>query len=67
MFEVTRKNCYKRNLETVIDNNSQYVWINLRDFETEIESKWLNIFNKHDDKSTLNYRRELSFKLIEYL
>ena len=53
MFEVTRKNCYKRNLETVIDNNSQYVWINLRDFEVETESKWLNIFNKHGNKSTL--------------
>ena len=60
MLEITRKNCYKCNLETVIDNNSQYFWINLRDFEVETESKWLNIFNKHGDKSTLNYRRELT-------
>ena len=60
MFEVTRKNCYKCDLETAIDSNSQYFWINLRDFEVETESKWLNIFNKHGDKSTLNYRRELT-------
>ena len=45
MLGITRKNCYKCDLETVIDNNSQYFWINLRDFEAETESKWLNIFN----------------------
>ena len=60
MLEITRKNCYKCDLETVIDNNSQYFWINLRDFEVETESKWLNIFNKHGNKSTLKYRRELT-------
>ena len=60
MFEVTRKNCYKCDLETVIDNNSQYFWINLRDFEFETESKWLDIFNKHGNKSTLKYTRELT-------
>ena len=60
MLEITRKNCYKCDLETVIDNNSQYFWINLRDFETETESKWLNIFNKHGNKSTLKYRIELT-------
>ena len=60
MFEVTKKNCYKCDLETIIDNNSQYFWINLRDFEVETESKWLNIFNKHGNKSTLKYRRELT-------
>ena len=60
MFEITRKNCYKCDLETIIDNNSQYFWINLRDFEVETESKWLNIFNKHGNKSTLKYRRELT-------
>ena len=38
----------------------QYFWINLRDFEVETESKWLNIFNKHGDKSTLKYKRELT-------
>ena len=28
MLEITRKNCYKFDLETIIDNNSQYFWIN---------------------------------------
>ena len=60
MLDITRKNCYKCDLETVIDNNSQYFWSNLRDFETERESKWLNIFNKYGNKSTLKCRRELT-------
>ena len=47
MFEITRKNCYKCDLETTIDNNSQYFWINLKDYEAETEGKWLNMFNKH--------------------
>ena len=63
MFEIKKKNCYKCDLETVIDNNSQYFWINLRDFEVETESKWLNIFNKHGNKSTLKYRRELTLNI----
>ena len=45
MFELTKKNCYKCDLEPVIDNNKKYFWINLRDFEVKTESKWLNIFN----------------------
>ena len=60
MFEVTKKNCDKCNLKTIIDNNSQYFWINLRDFEAETKNKRLNIFNKHGNKSTLKYRRELT-------
>ena len=60
MFEVTKKKCYKCHLETITDNNSQYLWINLRDFEVEIENKWLNIFNKHGNESTLKHRRELT-------
>ena len=60
MLEITRKNCYKCDLETVIDNNSQYFWINLRDFEAETVSKWLNMFNKHGNKSTMKYRKELT-------
>ena len=60
MLEITKKNCYKCNLETIIDNNRQYFWINLRDFEAQKESKWLNIFNKHGNKSALKYRRELT-------
>ena len=35
MLEITRKNCYKCDLETIISNDSQYFWINLRDFEAE--------------------------------
>ena len=40
MLEITRKNCYQCDLETIInnDNNSQYFWINLRDFGAETES-----------------------------
>ena len=56
MLEITRKNCYKCDLETIIDNNSQYFWINLRDFEAGPERKSLNMFNKHVNKSTLKYR-----------
>ena len=53
MLEITSKNCCKCDLETIIDNKSQYVWIDLRDFEAETESKWLNIFNKYGNKSTV--------------
>ena len=60
MLEITSKNCYKYDLETIIDSNSQYFWINLRDFEVETESKWLNIFNKHGNKSTLKYKIEIT-------
>ena len=71
MLEITRKNCFKCDLETIIDNNSQYFWINLKDFEVERESKWLNMFNKQGNKSTLKYRRKLtptlSFNLMEHL
>ena len=60
MLEITKKNCYKCDLETVIDNNSQYFWINLRDFEVGTKRKWFNNFNKYGNKSTLKYRRELT-------
>ena len=60
MLEITSKNCYKCDLETIIDNNGQDFWINLRDFEVETESKWLNIFNKHGNKSTLKYKSEIT-------
>ena len=62
-LEITSKNCYKYDLETIIDNNGEYFWINLRDFEVETESKWLNIFNKHCNKSTLKYRREITLDI----
>ena len=42
MLEITRKNCYKCDLETIIDNNSQYFWINLKDFELRQKvSDWI--------------------------
>ena len=59
MLQITRKNCYKCDLDTIINNNSQYFWINLGDFEVETESKRFNVFNKHGNMSTLKYRREL--------
>ena len=60
MLEITRRNCYKCDLETIINNDSQYFWINLRDFEAETESKWLNIFNKQGNSSTLKHRKEIT-------
>ena len=60
MLEITKKNCYKYDLGNIIDNNNQYFWINLKDFEVETESKWLNVFNKDGNKLTLKYRRELT-------
>ena len=60
MLEITRRNCYKCDLETIINNDSQYFWINLRDFEAEIKSKWLNIFNEYGNASTMKYRKELT-------
>ena len=60
MLEMTSKNCYNCDLETIIGNNSDFFWINLRDFEVETENKWLNIFNKLSNKSNLKYRREIA-------
>ena len=39
MLEITSQNCYKCDLETIIDSNGEYFWINLRDFEVETEIK----------------------------
>ena len=61
MLEITIGNCYKCNLETINDpNNSQYFWINRRDFEIEIKLNWQVIFDKYKDLSTQNYRRKLT-------
>ena len=57
MFEITRKNGYKCDLETIITNDSQYFWINLKDFEVETERNWQNIFNKHGNSTILKYRK----------
>ena len=37
MLEITRKNCYKCDLETINAKDSQYFWINLKDFEVETD------------------------------
>ena len=63
VLEITKKNCYKCDLETIIENTSQYFWINLRDFEVETERKQLNMFNKQGNKSALKYRRELTLNI----
>ena len=61
MLEITIDNCYKCDLETINDpNNSQYLWINRRDFEIETKCNWQVIFDKYNDLSTQKYRRELS-------
>ena len=57
MLEITRRNCYKRDLERITKNNSQYFWINLKDFEVETERNRINIFNKYGNSSTLKYRK----------
>ena len=61
MSEITRRNCYKSDLETIINNDSQYFWINLRDFEAETESKWLNIFNEHVNASYIKFQPDRIF------
>ena len=63
MFAITQKNwknCYKCDLETISDDDIQYFWNNLRDFEAETESEWLNVFNEHGNTSTRKYRKELT-------
>ena len=40
MQEITRKNFHKCDLETITLINSQYFWINLKDFEVETKSNW---------------------------
>ena len=46
MLEIASKNCYKCDLETIIDKNSEYFWINLRDFEVETEGQLWSIKEK---------------------
>ena len=61
MLEITIDNCYKCDLETIIDpNNSQYFWINRRDLEIETKCNWQVIFDKYKDLSTQKYRKELT-------
>ena len=61
MLEITIDNCYKCDLEIIIDpNNSQYFWINRRDLEIENKSNWQVIFDKYKDSSSQKYRKELT-------
>ena len=47
MLEITFGNCYKCDLEAINDpNNTQYFWINRRDFETETKRNGQVIFDK---------------------
>ena len=41
-------------------NNSQYFWINRRDFEIETKRKWQVIFDKYKDLPTQKYGKELT-------
>ena len=59
MLQITRKNSYKSDLQTVTLNDSQNFWINIKDSEAKTKRSWLNIFNKHRDSSILKYRKEL--------
>ena len=61
MLEITIDNCYKCDLETIIDpNNSLFFWINRRDSEIESERNWQAIFDKCKDSSRQKYRKELT-------
>ena len=53
MLEITMDNGYKCDLETINDpNNSQYSWINRRDFEIQTKRNWAIIFDKDKDLPT---------------
>ena len=61
MLEITIDNCYKCDLETIIDhNNSQYFWINRRDLEIESKRSLEAVFAKCKDSSRQKYRKELT-------
>ena len=61
MLKITIDNCYKCDLETInVPNNSQYFWINKRDFEIETKRNWQVIFDKYKDLSTQKYMKELT-------
>ena len=61
MLEITIGNCYKCDLETIHDpNNSQYFWINRKDFEIKTKRNWQPIFDKYEDSSTQKYRKVLT-------
>ena len=59
MLEITIDNCYKCNLETIIDpNNSQHFWINRRDLQIESKRNWQAILDKCKVSSRQKYRKK---------
>ena len=61
ILEITINNCYKCDLETIIDpNNGQYSSINRRDLEIETKRNWQAISDKCKDSSSQKYRKELT-------
>ena len=61
MLEITIDNCYKCNLQTIIDpNSSQQFWINRRDLGIESKRNWQAIFDKYKDLLRQKYRKELT-------
>ena len=61
MLEITIDNCHKYDIETSNDpNNSQYFWVNRRDFEIESKRNWQIVFDKYKDSSNQKYRKELT-------
>ena len=58
MLETAIDNSYKCDLEKIDDpNNSQYFWINRRDFEIETKRNSQVILDKYKDLSTQKYRK----------
>ena len=65
ILEITIDNCHKCDVETINDpNNSQYIWNNRRDLETETKRNWQAIFDKYKDSSRQKYRNELTPNII---
>ena len=61
MLEITSYNCYKCDLETIIQpNDSQYFLINRRDLEIERKRNWQVIFDKCKDLWRKRCRKELT-------
>ena len=63
MLEITIGNCYKQNLETIIDpNNGQYFWITRRDLEIESKRNWQAILDKCKDSSRQKLAPNITFQ-----
>ena len=58
MLEITSKKSNKCDLETIIDSNGEYFWIDLRDFEVETESGLISLINMVISQ-LLKYRKEI--------